>query len=264
VFIQAADSVDHNTANVGSDANADQTVTSTGRGNVVITKNGTVTAETNAILAAATADHKSTDVQESQGGNFVNDRGSDAMTVGTGGRWLVYSTTPDKDVGRELNVDFKVYEATYKESDGTYKNVNGNSVGTDVASLDDRGQPDLNGVITDPVGNRADLVQILNGDQAGKNGYLYSRSAVLTGTLVGNVTKTYDGTTATQTNTTVVTDANGTQTGNTVTLGNVAVSVCRWLARMQGTTSSTRRRSSHKQTFARPTTRLRSLLTPRV
>ncbi|WP_376915754.1 YDG domain-containing protein [Paraburkholderia sp. OAS925] len=224
VFIQAADSVDHNTANVGSDANADQTVTSTGRGNVVITKNGTVTAETNAILAAATADHKSTDVQESQGGNFVNDRGSDAMTVGVGGRWLVYSTTPDKDVGRELNVDFKVYEATYKESDGTYKNVNGNWVGTDVASLDDRGQPDLNGVITDPVGNRADLVQILNGDQAGKNGYLYSRSAVLTGTLVGNVTKTYDGTTATQTNTTVVTDANGTQTGNTVTLGNVAVS----------------------------------------
>ncbi|CAB3742342.1 YDG domain-containing protein [Paraburkholderia rhynchosiae] len=224
VLIQAADSVDHNTANVGSDANADQTATSTGRGNVVITKNGTVTAKTNAILAAATADHKPTDVQESQGGNFVNDRGSDAMTVGTGGRWLVYSTTPDKDVGRDLDVDFKVYEATYKESDGTYNNVNGKWVGTDVASLDDRGQPDLNGAITDPVGNRADLVQILNGDQAGKNGYLYSRSAVLTGKLVGNVTKTYDGTTATQTNTTVVTDANGTQTGNTITLGNVAVS----------------------------------------
>ncbi|WP_027802738.1 YDG domain-containing protein [Paraburkholderia dilworthii] len=224
VFIQAADSVDHNTANVGSDANADQTATSTGRGNVVITQNGTVTAKTNAILAAATADHKSTDVEESQGGNFVNDRGSDAMTIGTGGRWLVYSTTPDKDVGRDLDVDFKVYEATYKESDGTYKNVNGGWVGTDVASLDDRGQPDLNGAITDPVGNRADLVQILNGDQAGKNGYLYSRSAVLTGKLVGSVTKTYDGTTATQTNTTVVTDANGTQTGNTVTLGNVAVS----------------------------------------
>lgn len=224
VLIQAADSVDHNTANVGSDANADQTATSTGRGNVVITGNGTVTAGTNAILAAATADHKSTDVQESQGGNFVNDRGSDAMTVGAGGRWLVYSTTPDKDVGRDLNVDFKIYEATYKESDGTYKNVNGKWVGTDVASLDDRGQPDLNGVVTDPVGNRADLVQILNGDQAGRNGYLYSRSAVLTGKLVGSVTKTYDGTTATQTNTTVVTDANGTQTGNTVTLGNVAVS----------------------------------------
>jgi filamentous hemagglutinin family protein len=224
VLIQAADSVDHNTANVGADATADQTATSAGRGNVVITKNGTITAKTSVILAAATAERKSTDVQESQGGNFVNDRGADAITVGPGGRWLVYSTTPEKDVGRVLNVDFKVYEATHKESDGAYKNVNGKWVGTDVASLDDRGQPDLNGVIADPVGNRADLVQILNGDQAGKNGYLYSRTAVLAGKLDGNVTKTYDGTTATQTNTTVVTDAGGKQAGNMVTPGNVTVS----------------------------------------
>ncbi|MCA6215646.1 filamentous hemagglutinin N-terminal domain-containing protein [Ideonella sp. B7] len=196
VFVQAA-----NTQTV------DQTGTSIGTGNLVITANGTIAAHNNIVAAAE--------------GNFVNDSGSDALQAG--GRWLVYSTDPSKDEGRNLDVDFKIYEATYGESDGSYTCTAGVCTGNDIAAYDDRGQKNINGVVTNPVGTKADLVQVLNVDEAGNNGYLYKRTAFVDATLVGTVTKTYDGTTATSTTSTVATNPNnpGTSGGTSLTADNI-------------------------------------------
>lgn len=209
---------------------AAQTATGTGTGNVVLTDNGQIEAAGNIVVAAA-ADPSVLGA----GGNFVDDHDADASATpglvadyGTtgiaGSRWLIYSTAPDQNVlGTNTNAQFKVYDATYAESDGTYScTTAGVCTGTDVAAYDDRGQTGFNGTISDPIGDRADIVQILNYTQKTSNGYVYATPAYLTAELVGTVSKTYDGTTAVTTSTTSVTDGNGAAvSGNSLTAANI-------------------------------------------
>ena len=47
------------------------------------------------------------------GQSFINNKGSDALVVGNGGRWLVWSGDPRNDVRGNLSYDFKQYNATF-------------------------------------------------------------------------------------------------------------------------------------------------------
>jgi len=75
------------------------TATLAASGNLSIGAAGAVSAGGGATLAAQ--------------GNFSNASGANAITVGAGSRWLVYSTDPGADTDGGLRPDFMQYAATY-------------------------------------------------------------------------------------------------------------------------------------------------------